>query len=191
MNVTRNSFPYGESIQWFSPEAAANLPITPLKNWLLAKGSLTEKLKKHCDSFKVTVLGEHLLSPLPHEVPQQTEPFWVREVLLSLDGTPWVFARTLIPQTLLNNHQYDFLHLGDKPLGELLFTSNDIVPGKIEVAAFDTCGQLAALATSLSQPVLDKLWGRRRYFHIGSQDIIVSEIFLPKAVENIKKYCLV
>lgn len=190
MNITSNSFPYGESILWYSPEKAASLPHTSLKNWLLANGSLTEKLKKHCSNFSVTVLGEHLLSPLPNELPSQTEPVWVREVLLSLDDIPWIFARTLIPQTLLNNSLYDFIHLGNRPLGELLFTSSDIVPGKIEVAAFETCGRLAQLATSLSQSVDDTLWGRRRYFHIGTSELIVSEIFLPAAVENIKKYRL-
>ncbi|MCW3172284.1 chorismate--pyruvate lyase family protein [Shewanella subflava] len=190
MNVTSNSFPYGESIQWFSPEKAATLPHTQLKGWLLANGSLTEKLKKHCTNFSVTVLGEHLLSPLVGELPSQTEPVWVREVLLNLDGTPWVFARTLIPQALLNNTHHDFIHLGNRPLGELLFTSTDIVPGKIEVAAFETCGRLAQLATSLSQPVNDTLWGRRRYFHVGRAELIVSEIFLPIAAETIKEYRL-
>ncbi|UJF22209.1 chorismate--pyruvate lyase family protein [Shewanella sp. OMA3-2] len=190
MNVTSNSFPYGESILWYSPETAASLPHTPLKNWLLSNGSLTEKLKKHCNNFSVTVLGEHLLSPLLDELPSQSEPVWVREVLLSLDDVPWVFARTLIPQALLDNTLYDFINLGNRPLGELLFTHNEIVPGKIEVAAFKTCGRLAKLATSLSQSVDDTLWGRRRYFHIGTSELIVSEIFLPAAVENIKKYRL-
>ncbi|QIR13111.1 chorismate--pyruvate lyase family protein [Shewanella aestuarii] len=188
MNVTSISFPYGESIQWFSPEHTDKLPNTPLKDWLLANGSLTEKLKKHCDTFTVTVLGEHLLNPLPGEFPttdNNNHPIWVREVLLSLDNIPWVFARTLIPQDLLHNPQHNFSHLGNRPLGELLFTSDNIVPGRIEVAEFETCSRLAQLATSLSQTVNDTLWGRRRYFHIGNSQLIVSEIFLPAAVQQI------
>lgn len=188
MNVISLSFPYGESIQWFSPEVINSMPKTALKEWLLATGSLTQKLKSCCQEFEVKVLGEHLTVPLSGESPLQTQ-VWVREVLLCLDGEPWVFARTLIPENLANE-QHNFKALGNRPLGELLFSSTDIVPGKIEVAEFESCTKLAQLATSLSQPVNKPLWGRRRYFNLANQDIIVSEIFLPHAVEKINALAL-
>ncbi|MGI2171938.1 chorismate--pyruvate lyase family protein [Shewanella sp. MF05960] len=185
MNVTSVSFPYGESIHWFSPQKIDSLPNDQLKDWLLATGSLTQRLKTHCTHFEVKVLGEHLLTPLQGEFPSHREPVWIREVLLCLDGTPWVFARTLIPQTILDTTRDQFTHLGTRPLGELLFTSPDISPGSIEVAQFETCGRLAALATSLNQQVNASLWGRRRYFNLHDSQLIVSEIFLPAAVERI------
>ncbi|WP_350432207.1 chorismate lyase [Shewanella sp. H8] len=189
MNVTSISFPYGESIHWFSPQKIDALPHSPLKGWLLATGSLTQRLKTHCKHFEVKVLGEHLLVPLADEFPTQTDPVWIREVLLCLDGIPWVFARTLIPQTILGvqTPKNDFTRLGTRPLGELLFSSPDITPGNIEVAQFETCGRLAALATSLNQQVNQSLWGRRRYFNVFNSQLIVSEIFLPAAVEYINK----
>ncbi|MDO6619666.1 MULTISPECIES: chorismate lyase [unclassified Shewanella] len=188
MNVTSLSFPYGESIQWFSPDAINSMPQSALKEWLLATGSLTQKLKGCCHDFEVKVLGEQLTTPLAGECPQQKQ-VWVREVLLCLDGEPWVFARTLIPENLAND-QHNFKALGKRPLGELLFTSADIVPGKIEVAEFESCTKLAQLATRLSQPVTSSLWGRRRYFNLANQDIIVSEIFLPYAVKQINALTL-
>ncbi|ARD24309.1 MULTISPECIES: chorismate lyase [Shewanella] len=184
MTVTSLSFPYGESIQWFSPENFHSMPKTALKEWLLATGSLTQKLKSCCQDFEVKVLGEHLTNPLAGECPNQSR-VWVREVLLCLDGKPWVFARTLIPESLTEHQQHNFKRLGSRPLGELLFSSNDIVPGKIEVAEFESCSKLAQLATSLSQAVSEPLWGRRRYFTLADQQIIVSEIFLPAAVKII------
>jgi chorismate--pyruvate lyase len=193
MNVTSISFPYGESIHWFSPQKIDSLPDSQLKEWLLATGSLTQRLKTHCKHFEVKVLGEHLLEPLADEFPAQTDPVWIREVLLCLDGIPWVFARTLIPQTILGSHSNndnqpnDFTRLGTRPLGELLFSSPDITPGDIEVAQFETCGRLAALATSLNQQVNSSLWGRRRYFNLYGSQLIVSEIFLPAAVECINQ----
>lgn len=186
MKVTSLSFPYGESIQWFSPENFNSMPKTALKEWLLATGSLTQKLRSCCQHFEVKVLGEHLTTPLAGECPHQHR-VWVREVLLCLDGEPWVFARTLIPEVLTTFHQHNFKALGTRPLGELLFSSNDIVPGKIEVAEFESCSKLAQLATSLSQEVNTPLWGRRRYFNLANQDIIVSEIFLPAAVAKINQ----
>ncbi|QBF82954.1 chorismate lyase [Shewanella maritima] len=185
MTVTSVSFPYGESIQWFSPKTSHNLPQTQLKDWLLDEGSLTQKLKAHCQQFSVTVLGEHLHSPLDGECPHSQHPMWIREVLLSLDGTPWVFARTLIPQSIIDSPQHTFATLGNRPLGELLFNSEHITPGDIEVAQFASCGKLAYLAQSLKQEVSDTLWGRRRYFDLEGQQLIVSEIFLPAAVKHI------
>ncbi|MBB1323582.1 chorismate lyase [Shewanella sp. SR43-8] len=194
MNVTSTSFPYGESIHWFSPQKIDSLPHSQLKDWLLATGSLTKRLKTHCKLFEVRVLGEHLLQPLADEFPTQTDPVWIREVLLCLDGIPWVFARTLIPQIILDSQHKnnghlpnDFTRLGTRPLGELLFNSPDITPGNIEVAQFETCGRLAALATSLNQKVNSSLWGRRRYFNLYGSQLIVSEIFLPAAVEYINQ----
>ena len=189
MNVTSISFPYGESIHWFSPQKIDSLPHSQLKEWLLATGSLTQRLKTHCKHFEVKVLGEHLLAPLADEFPTQTDPVWIREVLLCLDGIPWVFARTLIPQTILGaqSQHNNFTRLGTRPLGELLFSSPDITPGNIEVAQFETCGRLAALATSLNQQVNHSLWGRRRYFNLYNSQLIVSEIFLPAAVKYINQ----
>lgn len=63
MNVTSLSFPYGESIQWFCADRTDKLPPSPLKEWLLAPGSLTKKLKTCCNQFEVKVLGEGQLAP--------------------------------------------------------------------------------------------------------------------------------
>ncbi|KPN77245.1 MULTISPECIES: chorismate--pyruvate lyase family protein [Shewanella] len=182
MNVTSLSFPYGESIQWFCADNAKNLPASPLKEWLLAPGSLTQKLKTCCDKFEVKILGEGQCTPLEGEYPKQNT-VWVREVLLCLDSVPWVFARTLIPQSLLSTRQADFLGLGTRPLGELLFSQDSFIPGRIEIAQFDTDSRLAQLAQSLAQNVEHELWGRRRYFHHDEEEMFVSEMFLPAAVQ--------
>lgn len=185
MSVTRLSFPYGESIRWHSPDQIPELPTSPLKDWLLASGSLTQKLKSHCSEFEVRILGEDILSPFDSEFPSQSQA-WIREVLLCLDGIPWVFARTLVPGTMLDSLQSNFLTLGTRPLGELLFTSGEFTPGKIEIGQFTPCTTLAALITSLDQPSDQILWGRRRYFSHRQQQLIVSEIFLPAARRSIE-----
>lgn len=186
MNVTSLSFPYGESIQWFCADLADKLPHSQLKDWLLATGSLTQKLKSCCTQFEVKVLGEGQHTPLEGEYPQQAS-VWIREVLLCLDSVPWVFARTLIPDNLMSERQTDFLSLGNRPLGELLFNQDNFIPGRIEIARFETCSRLAQLAESLDQSVEHALWGRRRYFHHGEHEMIVSEIFLPAAEQAIRQ----
>ncbi|GIU42154.1 putative chorismate pyruvate-lyase [Shewanella sairae] len=185
MTVTRLSFPYGESIQWFSPNNITDLPTQPFKEWLLSTCSLTKKLKLHCSQFEVKVLGEDsLVAPIDEEL--SSDKIWVREVLLILDGTPWIFARTLIPGRLLDKKQ-DFLDLGDRPLGELLYSADEFVPGRIEVAHFEACSKIAKLAESLQQDVSQPLWGRRRYFQYQSEQLVVSEVFLPAAQHAIEQ----
>ncbi|MGS0674165.1 chorismate--pyruvate lyase family protein [Shewanella sp. 0m-4] len=186
MTVTRLSFPYGESIQWFSPEQIANLPTPPFKDWLLSTCSLTQKLKKQCTHFEVRVLGEDTLIP-PVEEAFGNESMWIREVLLVLDGIPWIFARTLIPGRLLEKKQQDFLGLGGRPLGELLYSTDEFTPGRIEVAHFEACSKIAKLAKSLQQDVSEELWGRRRYFQHETEQLVVSEVFLPAAQAAIAK----
>ena len=184
--MTRLSFPYGESIEWFSPEHISNLPTPPLKEWLLSTCSLTQKLKKQCAHFEVKILGEDTLSPLPEDA-FGSKNIWVREVLLILDGTPWIFARTLIPGRLLEKKQQAFLGLGVRPLGELLYSTDEFIPGRIEVAHFEACTKIAKLAKSLQQDVTQPLWGRRRYFQHDNEQLIVSEVFLPAAQQAIAK----
>lgn len=122
----------------FCADNAKNLPASPLKEWLLAPGSLTQKLKTCCDKFEVKFLVKANVPSLEGEYPKQNT-VWVREVLLCLDSVPWVFARTLIPQSLLSTRQADFLGLGTRrPLGRLLFSQDSFIPGRIEIARFDT-----------------------------------------------------
>ncbi len=180
MDVTRFSFPYGESIQWFSPAKAENLPSSPLYDWLLSKDSLTAKLKLCCRDFSVELVGEQW-----HQ--GQTTRYWTREVLLYLDNVPWVFASTLIPETLMQDDETGLQTLGNRPLGELLYSSKAYTPGEIEVAKFDSCVRLEQLTQQLQQRQQEPLWGRRRYFDYQGQTLIVSEVFLPAAVNAIQQ----
>ncbi|MCE9680540.1 chorismate lyase [Shewanella sp. AS1] len=184
MSVTRLSFPYGQAITWYSPEHLTQSPPLALKDWLLDTGSLTQKLKSHCDQFSVIVLGEAHLPPFVGEFTTQ-ETVWVREVLLCLDGTPWVFARTLVPSEIIENQHQRFLELGTRPLGELLFSEGNFTPGEIEISQFYPDGALAELINAQDQDASQALWGRRRYFSHNSKQLSVSEIFLPASQRRI------
>lgn len=184
MDLVTVAFPYGEFVTWHLPEKSPVFPVDPLKGWLLDKGSLTQNLKSCCQHFEVKVLGEGLVFPETGKW-DFDEPFWEREVLLCLDGVAWIFARTLIPNMLMIQTDNSFKNLGNRPLGELLFNNDKFIPDVLEIACFNSCSKLAGLANSLSQAVVEPLWGRRRHFHHDDQKLIVSEVFLPAAVKNI------
>ncbi|NJM13556.1 MAG: chorismate lyase, partial [Synechococcaceae cyanobacterium SM1_2_3] len=96
-----------------------------LADWLLNSGSLTRRLRLHCQSrFQVRVLGQGWGRPMADEARALGLRLgawaWIREVQLLGDGQPWVFARTLIPADTLRGRGRRLTRLGTRPLGEVL-----------------------------------------------------------------------
>lgn len=178
MDMTNSDFPYGASIQWISPEKGRNLLPQPLMEWLTSKDSLTLKLKACCQQFDVKILAETSLMG-------RDSAIWTREVLLSLDGSPWIFARTLVPKALATAPDMGFISLGDRPLGELLYSNQGFIPGTIEIAQIKPCNQLLSLVKCNCHHKSDSFWGRRRYFDHKEQSLVVYEVFLPDAEQGI------
>ncbi|QDF65439.1 chorismate lyase [Shewanella sp. SNU WT4] len=170
MPMTDLCFPNGESIQWFSPDKPNKLPEGLMAQWLVDKGSLTARLKNCCQQFDVKLIA----------ATQTPSSLWIREVLLCLDGIPWIFAHTEIPDALMHHPLSQLATLGNRPLGEQLFAGN-FTAGAIEIASFNGQKALARLPMAMVATGEEPLWGRRRYFHLGDQSLVVSEIFLPKA----------
>lgn len=176
-----NTFPVGLPVQWDEP-AQRPLPNTYLKNWLLDTGSLTERVQSLCDTFSLTLLGQDTLTPHHNEMAllgdAHEAQYQIREVLLCGNGSPWVFARSVIPHSLIAS---ELSNIGNEPLGKRLFNDARFIR-----SAFELC--------SLSSRQLgyedDKtLWGRRSLFTLGNASMIVAEVFLPNAPMYNKTVC--
>ena len=183
--VLDSPFPNGCHQRWLAPNTAtvAALPAQ-LKHWLLDRGSLTARLKAHYHDVRVDVLRQEVAPVSPDEQQQfgGHGPFMqVREILLVCDDIPRVFARTLLPETTLNQSQADFRQLGSRPLGEVLFQTEGMQRGAIEVGCFEATSTIGRLARQAAQPPGHPLWGRRSLFHVDDQPLLVAEIFLPQA----------
>ncbi|QSX33572.1 chorismate lyase [Shewanella avicenniae] len=181
MNLSSPTFPFGNGIHWFSASAHTKLPQEPLKDWLLSPSSLTQRLKTRCSTFEVLLLGEQWIDTPTQEWHGAESQLWLREVLLRLDGVPWVFARTLITPALLQQQQ-QLEQLGNRPLGELLYSDNHFIAGEIDVCHIEQGSPMCTLAASLAQPTSAPLWGRRRHFSYQQLPLVVAEVFLPAAV---------
>ena len=112
---------------WHPERLCQRLSLSALeKQALLEKGSLTAKFKQQCPSLKVQVLSEDWQRPLQYEqealqlAPHQKA--WVRTVLLTCQGKPLLYARTLIPNMQPGNPWFALKKLGTQPLGEVLFS---------------------------------------------------------------------
>jgi len=100
----------------------------------------------------------------------------VREVILNGGGSPWVFARTLMPSKFEDEGMRQLEDLGNRPLGQVIFNDNRFRRQPFEII------KLAAdnhISRSLGLAAQFTLWGRRSVFHYKHSKLMVAEIFLP------------
>ncbi|TYK64337.1 chorismate--pyruvate lyase family protein [Colwellia echini] len=195
MNQDSINFPVTLSGQWKSPndQQVAQLPEN-LKSWLLDESSLTARLKSHCRTFHVKVIGEVeqlCTADEACDLIKVGEPILVREVLLFCDNVPQVFARSLLPLTSLTGKEVVLGHLGAQPLGQVLFNNPSLQRQALQVSSFTVGSRISLLADSLAkqntvaQTPIDinkELWGRRSIFILENKPLLVAEVFLPGAL---------
>ena len=173
--------------RWQTPQH--RLMPDKLSSWLTNSGSLTRQLQAHNQiDFSVQVLSHHWMKPLPDEclyldVPM-TQMAYQREVRLMDGDTANVYARTVIPLATFQAMQHRFNSLGNKPLGEILFTDPSVKRGAIEIACLKPGQWLYELALLEETVRPAALWGRRSRFYINDKVLLVNEIFLPSLLKN-------
>ena len=159
----------------FSPPAAALA-------WLTEPGLLTERLRACCDGRPgLTVVSEREAPLAAAESALLQAPgtaAFVREIELTCDGRPWVFAQSLIPLATLARHDW-LSALGGAALGERLAAVPDLKRGPLEFARLTPGIALfhRALRETVAPPA--ELWARRSWFAIDGNRLLVQEVFLP------------
>lgn len=102
----------------------------------------------------------------------------VREVLLYGQQTPWVFARSLLPETLCEGEHMGLSSLGNKPLGSLIFNDPRFIRQPFQITRIDSDNKLYQ---QLQLSTGESLWGRRSVFLFQKCKLMVAEIFLPQS----------
>jgi chorismate--pyruvate lyase len=98
----------------------------------------------------------------------------VREVILTLDHRPVVFARSVFPFSSLDGSLAHLRRLQNRSLGAILFRHPGMRRSPFELARVE--GDSDYLPPELHQPV--PAWGRRSRFEIAGKGLMVSEVFL-------------
>lgn len=156
----------------------AELPTTS-RRWLLDDGSLTERLMNADQGvFAVSRLSQGFAVPRPSErrllaLPSRQTAL-VREVVLTLDEQPVVFARSVFPMASLDGDLRHLRQLKNRSLGAILFRHPRMRRAPFELARID--GNNAYLPPPLKQA--KPAWGRRSCFDLGGKRLMVSEVFL-------------
>ncbi|MGI5308393.1 chorismate--pyruvate lyase family protein [Rheinheimera sp. WS51] len=160
-----------------------NLPAV-IAPWLLEEASLTAKLKRHSQLFQLQVLHESMqpvpafLTALFPDTPDNSSAL-LREVLLSCDNQPCVYAQSWLPKTTLASLQ-PLANMGQRPLGDYIFRQENLLRGEIEACQVDI--SLPQVASGQSQ----LCWARRSVFQLQQQPFLVAEVFLP-AIARLKQ----
>jgi len=169
-----------ERIIWQSQPFGRSRPGARLKGWLAYSGSLTARLQAACGGrLRVRVVYEGWQYPRFDEAAALEEwgrLAWVREIFMSCDDEPWVFARTVMPLGSLTGSQRRLRHLGTKPLGSVLFRGSGVRRRALQFARVTAPGAFDLRdAIDYETP----LWARRSLLEATGRPLLVSEVFLP------------
>ena len=160
-------------------------PSDELRCWLFDPTSLTRRVQQACaGNFSVRVERQGWGRPRLDECRalglRLGRRALIREVHLLCAGRPWVFARTVIPVSTLSGEQRHLAHLGNRPLGAVLFADPHMVRGPVEVASIRNGHPLYIAAVQGLKRKPEEIWGRRSVFRLGGKPLLVSEYFLPE-----------
>lgn len=166
-----------EPCDWQQATHAQLPPLT--REWLLDESSLTAKLRALPGDFAVHLIGQAVATPFANErseFPQQTH-FVVREVLLTLDEQPFIFARSVFPISAAEHKNLNLAELGTQSLGQSLFNQPDLTRSTFEVTQLPLTHGISQL-NRLFHDCDELIWGRRSLFETRGQSVLVSEFFL-------------
>lgn len=163
---------------WHGAAVGCDAKLAP---WLRDRGSLTQRIRERCESFTVRPVRSGLariahdesvlLGLAPHRLA------WSREVFLYADGQPVVFAHSACAPEHLRGAWGAVRGLGNRPLGELLFSHPQVVRRPLHYKALHAHHPLHRSAVSGDAP--ERLWARRSLFTLHGAPLLVTEVFLP------------
>jgi len=156
-----------------------------VQSWTYESGSLTQRLRDfYGDGVAVKVLLQRWQTPFLSErrllkLPEHQYSL-TREVLLHANGKPLILARTIIPAATVKTAKSNLSKLGNRPLGEVIFSYPKLERIAMDVTLIDrsTWTQPAIEEAGINQPI----WGRRTVYAIAHKQMLVSEFFLPEVL---------
>lgn len=154
-----------------------------LRAWLTDQGSLTQRLKSRCAAFRVDPLATGHARPNADEyallgmVPGHRA--YVREVMLLCNDVPVVFAHSVLPLPGLRGGWNGITRLGNRSLGETLFSGHRIARQPLAYRQLRHGHPLYRAAVRRLALDSRSLWARRSVFCLNGHPLLVTEVFLP------------
>lgn len=162
-----------------------------LRSWLQEKGSLTVRLKRHYADFAVKPLRQGWIKPNLDErsllgIPPG-QSVWVREVWLTGNGQPKVFAHSIISRRHLRGPWHTLRRIGRRPLGGALFADARVQRGNLHFKKLPVVHPLyQSVASRMRVTHGQALWARRSLFRLHQYSLLVTEVFLPEFYKDMR-----
>ncbi|MFA7242418.1 MAG: chorismate lyase [Sulfuricellaceae bacterium] len=149
--------------------------------WLLAQGSLTRRIVSRCAAFGVR--GVQLQNGWWESAEAGgkggRQRALLREVCLYCGATPLVYAHSVLPLASLRGAWQALRRLGDRPLGEVLFSDPQVRRAPLHYKKLHPRHWLYRRACRYLVAPPPFLWARRSVFTLNRRTIQVTEVFLP------------
>ncbi len=151
--------------------------------WLKRSGALTSGLKK-LGHVQITVLNESCTSlkeedSIAIQIPVHT-PIWVREIMMSIDNTPCIWARSITPLSAAQSVWKGIRQLQTRPLADMLYHDPSITRSMFECINIKQSTVLRHTHQRyFNTPLPTDYYARRSVFQRAKQPLMVTECFLP------------
>ncbi|WP_437880042.1 chorismate--pyruvate lyase family protein [Pseudomonas sp. LRF_L74] len=165
------------SPHWLGQAELPSILPDPHRTWLFDQQSLTRRLSElSANRFSVALLQQGWQVLRADEcaalgIADGSEG-WLREVFLLGAGEPWVFARSVASRSALEDSGMDLQSLGERSLGELLFSNPAFTRGELQACRYPA----AWLPPNVRGT---DYWARRSCFRRDGLGVLVAEAFLP------------
>lgn len=110
-----------------------------------------------------------------------------REVILHGKIHPWIYARSFFPESVVKAHGQEFSTLGQRPLGEVLFSKPKVFRSRFNIACLYPWHREYRNAAEAFEEMPEFLWARRSQFYLPSGEIVLLEIFSTEMTRFVEK----
>jgi len=159
------------------------------KDWLTRGGSLTAHLRA-LGHVEVRVTREAVDLPWPDECaalglgPRANA--WVREIVLVVDGVPFVAAHSATPLAASHGVWQAMRSLRTRPLAELLYSDSGVARSALVSRRVNARHALHVLAANATNGPVPYAYGARRsVFERHGEPLLVTECMLPALWERL------
>jgi len=169
---------------WITPPPPAHHPLHP---WLVSAGSLTARITAHLGPMRVDVRFQGARRPARDEARliglSEKRLAHVREVVLSVDGRPLVFAHSIATPRDLRGAWRAVTRLGTRPLAAALFADRRVQREALQFCHIGRHHYLYKRVQNAGLAPPSALWARRSLFEFRGKPLLVTEVFLPSILQ--------
>ncbi|WP_438395890.1 chorismate--pyruvate lyase family protein [Caballeronia sp. DA-9] len=153
------------------------------KDWLTRGGSLTAHLRE-LGTVTVDVTREAVSQPWRDEASALNitprTPVWTREVVLNVEGVPFVAAHSIVPLSASSGVWQAMRRLRTRPLAELLYSDSSVWRSALASRRLTAREPLYRLAgAQMPNEAPHTFVARRSVFVRKNAPLMVTECFLP------------